>query len=97
MRWLLPALPQEPPTATPISLFFPVTTDEWRNELERRGTAMTATVAPCWWYIPAGEYRIGGWSEDEDNDPSVFIRVYLYFVWLFGGRKMEVMAGVEPA
>ena len=56
-----------PPTATPINPLFPVTTDEWRNELQRRGTEMTAEGDHYWRYVPAGNYRIGGWTEDGDG------------------------------
>jgi formylglycine-generating enzyme required for sulfatase activity len=55
-----------PPAPTPtlpsaLAEDFPVTLAEWRGELERRGTELTAEGAHYWRYIPAGEYIIGGW------------------------------------
>ena len=69
-----------PPTATPIPP--PATTDEWRNELQRRGTEMTANGDHYWRYVPAGDYRIGGWTADGDDENDAEAMVQLDEYWL---------------
>jgi formylglycine-generating enzyme required for sulfatase activity len=70
-----------PSTTTPGPLF-PVTTDEWRSELQQRGTEMTAEGDHYWRYVPAGTYRIGGWTEDGDDDDDAEAMVELGAYWL---------------
>jgi formylglycine-generating enzyme required for sulfatase activity len=70
------------PTTTSINPLFPVTTEEWRNELQRRGTEITNAGDHYWRYIPAGIYRIGGWTDDwdDENDAEAILELSTY--WL---------------
>jgi formylglycine-generating enzyme required for sulfatase activity len=77
-----PTATPAPPTATPINPLFPVFTDEWHNELQRRGTEMTADGDHYWRYIPAGAYHIGGWKEDGDDDNDAEAKVTLDAYWM---------------
>ncbi|NJN68519.1 MAG: hypothetical protein HC884_18315 [Chloroflexaceae bacterium] len=53
---------------TSSTLPFPITTEDWRSELERLGTELTRTGDHYWRYVPGGTYTIGGWTDDENND-----------------------------
>jgi formylglycine-generating enzyme required for sulfatase activity len=59
---------------------FPVTIEQWNNEMARRGTELTREGDHYWRYVPAGTYRIGGWKEGEasaDHDlPGFWIARY---------------------
>lgn len=46
-------------------LRYPVSDAEWQASLTQRSTALTSAGDHYWRYVPAGDYRIGGWDGDE--------------------------------
>jgi formylglycine-generating enzyme required for sulfatase activity/energy-coupling factor transporter ATP-binding protein EcfA2 len=50
---------------------YPVSHTEWRRELQRRGTTLTATGEHYWRYVPEGRYWIGE-KETAEHDLAQF-------------------------
>jgi serine/threonine protein kinase len=75
-----------PPTATPLAdltnPLFPVTIEEWRNEMARRNQTFSPSGAHYWRYVPGGTYRIGGWLDDDDEGNDVQANVDMPTFWM---------------
>ncbi len=59
-----PTLEVPPPVRSRINPLFPVTVDEWRDDVAQRDTVF-GNPAGYWCYVRPGTYAIGGW---EPND-----------------------------
>ncbi len=71
------------PTPTPrINALYPVTLDEWRDEMAQLSTTFTREGDHYWRFVPGGTYTIGGWldDDDEENDGQADITLPDYWV-----------------
>ncbi len=77
-----PTTAPAPSQAPPSNASYPVSLDEWRNELDN----INETFGQCdgyWCFVPAGTYRIGGWTDvddDDDNDDEATLDLRGYWV-----------------
>jgi formylglycine-generating enzyme required for sulfatase activity len=73
------------PTITPTprtNALYPVTLDEWRDEVAQLSMTFTREGNHYWRYVPGGTYTIGGWLDDDDqeNDEQADIALPDYWV-----------------
>ncbi len=77
--------PTMAPTITPTprtNALYPVTLDEWRDEVAQLSMTFTREGNHYWRYVPSGTYTIGGWLDDDDqeNDKQADITLPDYWV-----------------